>query len=713
MKLPSKGVLRIHILELCYSIVLLAWFFIPLADSRSGVLVPPLLPLALLPSVSDSVALFWLLSVMVWSIPLLATWKIAAILLSGRIPSIAEAGRVVPDALNVLSSSLVLVCFALHALAFASNALYFVDLPFYTWIMVVASLAYNAYFILSLIDASSAREESSIEYREFKADLLRERKSPLGGIRRGSIQRRLVLLFVSIIFLVIVILCGVLLRDFGNTMLNAVIANGETLAERTANVVKSSIGDTIALDDYFRFEFNNNALTAFPFVDISYYSATKGKTLVAVASTERSKVGLEGRLPEVKVDKTTMRKDRGSNRIEFLSPVDLGGRLIGYAMVSYDMSIIYEPYFRTQVKVSIIAMAFIYLTTFITYMFSHTIVLPILFLRMSTTKIARVLESMMKGLRKISAAELSYRDRVRTNDEIKDLSRDFEKLATAIAGVVPYISISTLRHAESAKPSSENIDQAFLFTDIRGFTSISEGKPPGEIVDLLNYFLELQASVILANGGDIDKFVGDEIMAVFEDPDKELKACRASVGIKLSIAKEKELALAAGEKEVSIGIGIHSGPVTRGSVGARIINRMDFTSIGDTVNLAARLEGANKEYGTKALISEAVYGKVKSDFLCREIDLLTVKGKKESIRIYEVLQERGAANPRIEELIRRFEEGLSFYRKRDWPSAALAFQGLVDDLDDAPSRVFLKRVAYFRDMPPPAEWDGLFALEVK
>jgi uncharacterized protein HemY len=140
---------------------------------------------------------------------------------------------------------------------------------------------------------------------------------------------------------------------------------------------------------------------------------------------------------------------------------------------------------------------------------------------------------------------------------------------------------------------------------------------------------------------------------------------------------------------------------------------MDFTSIGDTVNLAARLEGANKEYGTKTLISEAVYEKVKEDFICREIDLLTVKGKSESVRIYEIVQEQKGTNPKLEELVEVFEKGLAFYRKQDWKRAERSFQKLVDDLGDDASRVFLKRVAYFSVEPPPADWDGIFDLRVK
>ena len=160
---------------------------------------------------------------------------------------------------------------------------------------------------------------------------------------------------------------------------------------------------------------------------------------------------------------------------------------------------------------------------------------------------------------------------------------------------------------------------------------------PDKVVEMLNHYLDLQSSIIHENGGDVDKFVGDEVMAMFEGPKRDQNACKAAMEIRKAMAKEKELAKAAGAGTVSIGIGINAGPVVFGSMGAK--DRMDFTSIGDTVNLAARLEGTNKEYATKTLITAAVYDKVKDAFICREIDLVTVKGKTEAVRIYELLQE--------------------------------------------------------------------------
>ena len=279
-------------------------------------------------------------------------------------------------------------------------------------------------------------------------------------------------------------------------------------------------------------------------------------------------------------------------------------------------------------------------------------------------------------------------------------------MTTVIRGVIPYVSMSTLKHSERETPATERRNLTFLFTDIRGFTSISEMMEPDKVVEMLNHYLDLQSTIIHENGGDVDKFVGDEVMAMFEGPKRDQNACKAAVEIRKAMAKEKELAKAQGRETVSIGIGINAGPVVFGSMGAK--NRMDFTSIGDTVNLAARLEGTNKEYATKTLLTDAVYEKVKEAFICREIDLVRVKGKSEAARIYELLQETKGSNEKLERMRKVFEDSLALYRKQKWDAAAKGFATLVKDYGDDTSKVFLGRVAEFKEEPPGKDWDGVF-----
>ncbi|HOX92933.1 MAG TPA: adenylate/guanylate cyclase domain-containing protein, partial [Spirochaetales bacterium] len=206
-------------------------------------------------------------------------------------------------------------------------------------------------------------------------------------------------------------------------------------------------------------------------------------------------------------------------------------------------------------------------------------------------------------------------------------------------------------------------------------------------------------------------FVGDEIMAMFDGPEKEINACRAGLAIRRAMAEEQEKARADSSALIAVGIGINSGPVVFGSVGAR--DRKDFTSIGDTVNLAARLEGTNKIYGTKCLVSEAVYSRIAQHFVCREVDLITVKGKTQPVRIYEVLQETHEAAPKLLSMKADFEKGLAYYRKRSWDRAQTAFASCAQKYGDEASSVFLGRIALFRADPPPAGWDGVFKMTVK
>ena len=150
------------------------------------------------------------------------------------------------------------------------------------------------------------------------------------------------------------------------------------------------------------------------------------------------------------------------------------------------------------------------------------------------------------------------------------------------------------------------------------------------------------------NGGDIDKFVGDEMMAFFAGPRKEYNACKAAMEIRAAMKEQQQLSKEKGKEVIQIGIGINTGNVVFGSVGSK--TRMDFTSIGDTVNLAARLEGANKAYGSKSIISEAVYDKLNNTFVCRELDFITVKGKSEPVRIYEILQLKSKSAEKLDEI---------------------------------------------------------------
>jgi len=698
-KKPDSALLRAYAPGWAWTAVASAWLILPLVASLPSAFgVAPGLAAAGYTGAATAAGI--------------AAWELAAYFVRDRLPAVADPRRPLAAVVHIASSTCALVVPSAHAMAFATRGAYFSDLPWWTWSMAAASLAWNVFSVVRLIRVLSERDDGYREYAAFRSATEKPARSRFGLSSTRGIQRRLTLAFTSLILVIVVVLAATLLHDFGSTLLRAIMDNGGALADRTASIVKTNIGDRIALDDYLSIESKKNAGASFPFASVSYYRRDPRTGAYAVrSSTDAALIGAALDRAAVGASPETSSMVEGESSIEFRAPVLLSGVNLGFVSVVYDRQTIYGPYYLTKVKAALISFLFLYASVFVTYLFGRGIVFPILFLRMSVNSISTRLASMVKGDSRVSADNLRYDDRVSTKDEIKKLSVEIGNMAAVIRGVVPYISTSTLRHSERDAPMTERRDLAFLFTDIRGFTTLCEGLSPEDVVSMLNHYLDIQAEAITANGGDIDKFVGDEVMAAFDGPDKELKACRAGLAIREAMAAAQEKARSESKAIVSIGIGINAGPVVFGSVGAR--DRMDFTSIGDTVNLAARLEGANKIYGTKSLVSQAVYERVKDELLCREIDLIAVKGKVVPVRIYEVLQEAKKAPPKLHHIKDAYEAGLSAYRARRWAAAKKLFGKVIDAYGDEASEVFVHRIEVFESSPPPENWDGVFRMTVK
>jgi class 3 adenylate cyclase len=706
--------LSLHLGEAGYGLLVLAWFIVPLFVNAPGALVPPMLPVSFLDSGQAAIIPFLLVTCVVFPIPLLAVFKIVAPFLESRIPSITDPKRIVAIVLDILLSTLVLATLAIHLLKDAPGPGYFRLQSWLYWAALAASSIINVLSVAFLIAGLERRDDVYQEYLEFMRGSERRNGGLLAALRRPGIQKRLALTFLPFILAIIVVPSVVLLRDFRRTTLSAAIAGGETLAEQAALAVSGSFRDGGAIDEYFALQAGKNAGSADSFKTMLFARRNdRTGAYEFTAGTDRSRIGTRASPTGRPLDRTGWRLSAGGTVYEFTAPVTRMYNPVGFVTVEYARETITAPCFRITVKVLIIAVISVYAAVVLLYLFGRNLVHPILYLRMSVNAISRMLDGMVKGKTPVSASLLQYRDRVRTQDEVKQLSDDIRAMTAVIRGVLPYVSVSTLRHAERNRPKAErgsNRNLAFLFTDIRGFSSLCEEQHPDQIVKMLNDYLGIQAEIIRTNGGDIDKFVGDEIVAMFDGPKKELHACRASVEIRSAMEKQRELAELASRNVVSIGIGINTGPVVFGSIGAG--ERMDFTSIGDTVNLAARLEKANKSYRTRTLISEAVHDKVDHAYLCREIDLLTVKGKRRPIRVFELLQERGKASDRNSEIKRVFEEGLSFYRQKKWGQAEQAFGFLKEKFHDETSEIFLRRIALFRLEAPPRKWDGVFDLSL-
>ncbi len=273
-----------------------------------------------------------------------------------------------------------------------------------------------------------------------------------------------------------------------------------------------------------------------------------------------------------------------------------------------------------------------------------------------------------------------------------------------------------VRHPERARVGGDHRQITILFLDIKGFTSISERLPAMELVSTLNSYFAVLTEVIMAHGGTVDKFLGDGLMAYWGAPlpleDHETKGATCILALNDAVKRlqEKHPTL----PELTFRVGINSGPVVAGNIGAQG-RKMEYTVIGDTVNLAARLEGTAKFYGVDNLVSETVYAATRNKFIYRELDRIRVVGKKIPITVYELLAtaEEGIDDD-TRKLHRLFGQGLEAYRDQRWQDATEIFQALCERYpNDRPSELYRQRCKQYTQEPPPENWDTIFQRKEK
>lgn len=263
----------------------------------------------------------------------------------------------------------------------------------------------------------------------------------------------------------------------------------------------------------------------------------------------------------------------------------------------------------------------------------------------------------------------------------------------------------------------EEKELTILFSDLEGFTSLSEGMSPSELVALLNEYLDGMTRILLSQGGTLDKYEGDAIMAFWgaplDEPDHAGRAVKAALEMSRFSEALSETFRRKGKPSIRTRIGLNTGKVIVGNIGSE--SRFNYTIIGDEVNLASRLEGANKAFGTTLMISESTFSRVRDGFLGRELDILRVKGKERPVTVYEVLGFAGepGASP-LQEMLRFYNEGLSRYRRREWQEALGLFERALElRPGDGPSITYMSRCRHFLTNPPAGDWDGVFTLESK
>lgn len=263
----------------------------------------------------------------------------------------------------------------------------------------------------------------------------------------------------------------------------------------------------------------------------------------------------------------------------------------------------------------------------------------------------------------------------------------------------------------------KSISATILFSDIRGFTTLTEELGAQGTVSLLNQYFTLMVDCIQSEGGMLDKFIGDALMAAFGIPiahdDNEDRAVRSAINMMNVLSEWNAKRSLLGNKPVAIGIGINTDTVVSGNIGSP--KRMDYTVIGDGVNLASRLESACKQYSAKILISENTYNRLKGTYRIRDIDDVVVKGKTQPVRVYEVLDYHIEETfPNLMEVTGYFKEGRRTYRNGNWNDAIKSFgEALRLHPQDKLSQIYIERCEYLRANPPGDTWQGVWTMSSK
>jgi adenylate cyclase len=358
--------------------------------------------------------------------------------------------------------------------------------------------------------------------------------------------------------------------------------------------------------------------------------------------------------------------------------------------------------------------------------------LGLIFAAFVTRSLVGPIKHLLGGTRAVEDGNLEVEIEVRTHDEIATLAHSFNHMVVGLREkeriretfgqyVDPRIVKSLLENRLAADKGERQVMTVF-FSDLEGFTRLCEGLTPDAAVRFLNRYFSLMSEVIRNQQGIVDKYIGDSVMAFwgppFTDPADHARLCCTAALEQMErlyafhAGLPELFGVRQGLPEVNVRMGIASGDVTVGNIGSE--TSRGYTVIGDTVNLASRLEQANKFYGTRILVSENTRDLAGDTLAFREIDSLRVAGKLEPVRVFELLGVSSELSDPVRMRVQTFEAGLARYRSQDWDGAEAAFRECIEIApEDGPSHAMLERIAAFRQAPPTADWDGVWVAQTK
>ncbi|MFO0764738.1 MAG: adenylate/guanylate cyclase domain-containing protein [Patescibacteria group bacterium] len=299
---------------------------------------------------------------------------------------------------------------------------------------------------------------------------------------------------------------------------------------------------------------------------------------------------------------------------------------------------------------------------------------------------------------------------VTSEQEKKEIKQIFSRY------VSPSVVEALMKDTSKIRLGGERRRMTVLFSDLRGFTSLSEGLTPEQLVDVLNSYLEEMTKIVFAEGGVLDKYIGDAVMAFWNAPmpqeDHAARAVRCALKMKQRLHEMNEHKMFPNGLQLRVGIGLNSGEMVVGNIGSSL--RHDYTVIGDSVNLASRTESLCKTYGTEIIITKNVLEDIGGQFIVRELDQVAVKGKTEPVKIFEVLGQMDQATNAQKESVTLFADALRQYYARDCTEAKNLFAAYSSRFaDDVVAKLFFERCTEYEANPPQTDWDGTFVRMTK
>lgn len=467
------------------------------------------------------------------------------------------------------------------------------------------------------------------------------------------------------------------------------------------------------------FEINEPLLKDIQRITLSYISLFRlnvGDNPLGIASTLPPLLfkTLNGLLPSTGegLEKSILLKMNGDDYVSVITPISKDGGYTVMAVLQRSLKDVLKSYFRLRVSLIVLSIVAILISSAGGVLIARTVSQPVL--------------TLVRVVREVGRGNYEHIVTLNQQDEIGEMADAFNQMSRGLMErdkvrnllgkvVSPDVATELLRSKEIKLGGEERTMTAF-FSDISGFTSISEKMEPAEVVELLNEYLSAMSDIIYEFGGTVDKYIGDAIVAFWGAPLPEENhpdlCIRAAVAMQKKLIDLRASWRAQGRDEIYMRAGINTGNMVVGNMGSK--NRLDYTIIGDAVNLASRLEGANKHYGTNIIASQFTQPHIKDRFLIRELDIVRLKGKKEPVRIFEVIDQVESATKEQREFVQLFEQALTSFRNLDLKKAEGLFKRCkgLGSAQDKTCQLYLQRIAELTLSPPLEDWDRVYFFDI-